>query len=415
MRTPGKGEWYRGARFGMFIHWGIYSLLGRGEQVLWREHLAPSRYRRLADRFAPKRFDANEWAAIAKDAGMRYAVMTSKHHDGFCMFDTATTNYSSVKTAARRDFIGEYVEAFRRAGLRVGIYCSMADWGYPAYFSGPKRDPEGFKTFIRMFHEQVRELCTQYGKIDILWFDGDWPHSTEEWQSLKLERMIRSLQPGILINNRLFKRAPGTGDFDTPEQSIERSGRPWEACLTSTHRWWGWHPGDDLWKSPREIVLDLCQIAEGAGNFLLNVGPQPDGRIPAPFVRRLREVGRWTRANREALYDTEPGVCETTSIGYMTTKGQSAYLLVAYWPGKELHLCGLRTPVRSARILGQERKLAVVREGEHLYVRGLPAKAPDRCCTVIELRLDGKAQPYEWAKLRSWEQDMHVLARWAVT
>ena len=256
-------------------------------------------------------------------------------------------------------------------------------------------------------------MCTKYGKIDVLWFDGDWPHSIREWQSGKLAGMIRRLQPGILINNRLFKRAPGSGDFDTPEQEITASSRPWEACLTSTCRWWGWHAGDRLWKSPSQIITNLCQTAGEGGNLLLNVGPKPDGRFPAPFVRSVREVGHWLETNGEAIYGAQRAVCETTSIGYMTTKGNVAYLLVTFWPGRELHLRGLKNHVRNANILGHPQKISVVRDGEHIYLRGLPARSPDRACTVIKLQLDGKAQGYDWAKTRSWSDDPSVFAKWA--
>ena len=408
------GDWFREARFGLFIHWGIYSLLGRGEQVLFREHLDQSEYRRLAHRFNPRKFDPGEWAAIAKDAGMRYAVLTTKHHDGFCLFNTTTTGYSSVRTATGRDLVADYVNAFRKAGLRVGLYFSLADWGYPAYFKGPGRDRSGFGNFLKMTHEQVCELCTNYGNIDLLWFDGAWPHSPAVWQARRLEKMIRTLQPGIVMNNRLdVKQGSRFGDYDTPEQYIKASNRPWEACLTSTYRWWGWHSGDRLWKSSAEIVADICKVADGGGNLLLNVGPKPNGTFPAPFVRRMREVGRWLKVNGEAVYGTGPAVHETVSIGFMTTGRNAVYLLVAFWPGEELHICGLKNRVRSARILGHSRKLNVTRDGEHIYVRGLPRKALDPYCTVIKLAVDGKPRAYPWAVDRLWQGDAARMAAWA--
>lgn len=411
--TRDRLQWFRDARFGLFIHWGAYSLLGRGEQVLFQEHLPPSEYRKLARTFNPKRFDADEWASVAKIAGMKYAVLTTKHHDGFCMFDTATTDYSSARTAAGRDFVAEYVRAFRRAGLRVGLYFSLADWNYPAYFNGPAKDPRGFRAFRKVVHEQVRELCRNYGKLDVLWFDGEWPHSVAEWQSGRMEKMIRELQPEILINNRLFKRKPGTGDFGTPEQHIpgapeDGAGRAWEACITSTYRWWGWHSGDRFWKSPQEIILGLCNVANGGGNLLFNVGPKADGSLPAPFVRSVAQVGRWLRTNGEAIYGTQPGVSEVISIGFMTVKKSTAYLLVTFWPGEELHLCGLRNRVVSARILGQRKRLRVERRGEHIYLRGLPRRAPDPTCTVIKLALEGDAKPYPWVT----QKNGSLLAPW---
>lgn len=419
-RDKDRLRWFRDAQFGLFIHWGIYSLLGRGEQVLFREHLIPSEYRKLAERFNPKRFNADEWAAMAKDAGMKYAVLTTKHHDGFCLFDTATTDYSSVKTRAGRDFVAEYVRAFRRAGLKVGLYFSLADWNYPAYFNGPRKDAGGFKAFIEMTHEQVRELCAQYDKIDILWFDGEWPHNVEEWQAKRLVKMIRSSQPGILINDRVFHRLPEGGDFNTPEQHIpaageEKTRRPWEACLTSTQQYWGWHSGDRIWKSSGEIITAICRAANGGGNLLLNIGPKPDGSFPLPFARRIREVGCWLHANAEAFYATRPGVCEVGSIGFMTVKKNTVYLLVTLWPGKELHLCGLQNEIISARILGSKTRLKVTRKGEHIYLRGLPGSRPHAHCTVIKLKVKGAPQPYPWAADRLWLGDASRMATWAAT
>ena len=421
MRSIAVGQdWFRKARFGLFIHWGIYSLLGRGEQVLFREHLDPGEYRKLAWRFKPSKFDARKWAAIAKEAGMKYAVLTTKHHDGFCLFDTATTDYSSAKTAAERDFVAEYVRAFRAVGLRVGLYFSLADWGYPAYFRGPEKAASGFRSFLKMTHEQVRELCTKYGRIDLFWFDGAWPHAPVVWQGKRLVKMIRTLQPGIVINNRLdqHQRSSNTGDYHTPEQHIPgtvggQGGRPWESCITMTHRWWGWHPGDRRWKSAADIVTTLCNVANGGGNLLLNVGPKPDGTLPVPFVRAVREVGRWLKTNGEAIYGTEGGVCETVSIGFMTVKNSAVYLLVTFWPGEEVHICGLKNRVRSARILGRRGRLTVARHGEHIYIRGLPRKAPDPYCTVIKLNVEGMPAAYSWAVDRLWQGDASRMAKWA--
>jgi len=411
-----KLKWFREARYGLFIHWGLYSILGRGEQVLFREHLVPSEYRKLAERFNPKKYNPAAWAATAKAAGMKYAVLTTKHHDGFCLFDTATTEYCAPRCAAGSDLVAEYVKAFRNAGLKVGLYFSLADWNYPAYFNGPEKDPKGFKAFRKLVHDQVRELCSQYGKIDVIWFDGEWPHSVAEWQSARLEKTIRSLQPGILINNRLFKRAPGTGDFGTPEQEIPdvhvAKAQPWESCITSVQRWWGWHTGDQFWKSPKDILLALCHAASGGGNLLLNVGPKPDGTFPAPFVRNLQPVGEWLRVNGEAIYGTTGGVSEVSTLGYMTVKKNAAYLLVTYWPGEELHLCGLSNRVRSARVLGHADRVRVERRGEHIGLRNLPRKAPHSTCTVIKLSLDGPARPYPWVAQQPWHKNGPLLADW---
>jgi len=183
-------DWFSLAKFGLFIHWGMYALWGRGEQVLLREHLAPSAYRQRATEFDPRRYDPSVWAELAHCAGMRYAVLTARHHDGYCLFDSAASAFTAVHTGPKRDLVAEYVRAFRQAGLRVGLYYSLADWQWPAYWQGPQRDPDGFATYVDYVHTQVRELCSQYGLIDIFWFDGAWPHSAADWRSVELLETI---------------------------------------------------------------------------------------------------------------------------------------------------------------------------------------------------------------------------------
>jgi alpha-L-fucosidase len=404
-------RWFADARFGLFMHWGMYALYGRGEQVLFREHLTPSEYRQRAAEFNPQRYDPHAWAALAREAGMRYAVLTAKHHDGFCLFDSAVSSLTSVHTGARRDLIRDYVEAFRAAGLKVGLYYSLADWQWPAYFKGPQRDPDGFEHFIKYTHAQVRELCSQYGKLDILWFDGVWPHAPEAWRSEELLAMIRALQPGILINDRAGLPA----DFGTPEQSIIASseGRPWEACMTAVERHWGYHAGETLWKTPAQVIHMLAQVSEGAGNLLFNVGPRADGTFPKPFVDLLREVGRWLCANGEAVYGSSRGVCESISIGRQCVRGSTVYLHVLYWPGQTLHLSGLDNRVRAARYVAGGQPIAFAQQGEHITLTGLPAQPPDPYDTVIALEVEGMPQPYAWAKERLWQGDAGRMAEWS--
>jgi alpha-L-fucosidase len=421
-------DWFEQARFGLFVHWGIYSLLERGEQSLFRERLNPIEYERLARRFRPALFDADEWIGSAKEAGMRYAVLTTKHHDGFCLFDSAVSDYTAVKTAARRDFIAEYTAACRRHGLKVGLYYSLADWHWPAYFSGPKKTPEEFARFLDYTHTQIKELCTNYGQIDVLWFDGGWPWSAEDWKSEEIDRMIRELQPYVMINDRLHgggggnvkpkKGAPEKtrGYFDTAEQRApgQSSKRPIETCRTSVSRWWGYSAGDRLWKSPAEIIFYLTGAAEAGANFLLNVGPKSDGTFPEPFRQILRETGRWLMDNGEAIYGTQPGVCDCMSWGRMTTREGRAYLHVLYWPGKELNLYGLENEVTSAYLLASKKPLSWVQEGAHLLLRGLPARPPDPLGTVIVLEVEGTPRQHPEV-VRLWQEnaDTSSLADWA--
>ena len=404
-------RWFAEARFGLFIHWGLYALYGRGEQVLFREHLAPSTYRQRAKEFAPEQYDPVAWADLAREAGMRYAVLTAKHHDGFCLFDSAVSDFTTVKTGARRDLVGEYVEAFRGAGLRVGLYYSLADWQWPAYFSGPDRDPEGFARFVDYTHAQVRELCSHYGDLDVLWFDGVWPHSPESWRAEALFRMMRDLQPDMLVNDR----AGLPGDFETPEQRILSSapGRPWESCLTSVERHWGFHSGERLWKTAERVIHLLAQVAEGSGNLLLNVGPKADGTFPQPFVDLARELGEWLRVNGASIYASTPGVCECIPIGRMSVVGSTVYLHVLYWPGTTLHLSGLANRVRSAWFLADRWPIDFEQEGEHVYLKNLYTLPPDPRNTVIALEVEGTPRPLPWAEDRLWQGDACRMAEWA--
>ena len=230
-------QWFHQARFGMFIHWGLYSLLKRGEWVMFQERILPSDYAKLADQFQPRKFDADAWAGLAAEAGMKYMVLTTRHHDGFCLFDSQVSDFTSVKTAARRDFVAEYAAACRRAGLKVGFYYSLLDWRFPGYFD-PKKHKASSEALVQQYHDQVRELMMNYGRVDMLWYDGDWVNHGQAgitdiagfWGAREVNAMVRRIQPQIIINNR-----SGTlEDLDTPEQHVTASkpGRGWESCMT---------------------------------------------------------------------------------------------------------------------------------------------------------------------------------------
>ncbi|MEM3747716.1 MAG: alpha-L-fucosidase [Thermoproteota archaeon] len=381
-------SWWVEARFGMFIHWGLYAIPARGEWVMYCERIPKNEYARLAQKFNPKRFDADKWVALAKQAGAKYMVLTTRHHDGFCLWDSSVSDFTSVKTAARRDFVAEYVEACRKAGMRIGFYYSLLDWRWPAYWDGPEKNPEGWKEFRNYVHAQVRELMTNYGKIDILWYDGGWPHSPDAWGSEQLNAMVRSLQPEIIINNR----SGLPGDFDTPEQRIEGSHRPWEACMTIDDLWWGYHPGDPNLKSPMQLVRNLVKCVSGNGNFLLNVGPKADGTIPPEQAVRMRAVGRWLRRNGESIYGAGAAPFPQPHVGQVTMKGSKVYVHIMFWPGREMCVAGIKNRVLKAYMLVSGRKLPFEQKEDRLFIRGLPLRAPDPIDTVVVLETEGKPE-----------------------
>ncbi len=431
---PEKWQWFDQARYGMFIHWGAYAQYGRGEQVLFREHLNQHDYAERACAWNPKHFDASAWADLARRGGFQYAIMTARHHDGFCLWDSKTTRYTTAAQAAGRDFVGEYVEAFRKAGLRVGLYYSLADWRIPAYWEGPGKDPEGWVAFQNYVHAQVEELLTNYGKIDVIWFDGAWPHSALEWKSPELVEMIRKLQPDILINNRLgLLPAEGNsnqphvdggmgvgesrtlGDFGTPEHHITAdAGRLWESCQVSTWRLWGYTAGE-RWR-PADLLLDmLVEAASKGGNLLLNVGPTAQGELPPQFVERAEAIGRWLETHGGAIYGSEAGeVCEFITYGRQTRKGNNLYLVIRFWDGQPtLRLAGLETGVKRATLLTTGQELGVEQSLDEVTLTGLPRERPTDLFPVIKLVCEDTPTARPWAVDRLWNGDPSRMTEWA--
>ncbi|MEM2961011.1 MAG: alpha-L-fucosidase [Candidatus Bathyarchaeia archaeon] len=378
-------KWWVEARFGMFIHWGLYAILARGEWVMFFERIPKAEYARLSRKFKPKKFNAEKWAALAKESGMRYIVLTTRHHDGFCLWDSQVSDFTSMKTAAKRDFVAEFVEACRKAGVRIGFYYSLLDWRWT---EGPLKNPSGWAKLREYVHAQVRELMTNYGKIDILWYDGAWPYSADDWQSQRLNEMVRSLQPEIIINNRSGIRE----DFETPEQHVQYFDRPWESCMTIDEAWWGYHAGDTHLKSPMEITRLLVQCVAGNGNLLLNVGPKADGTIPEAYAKRLRVVGEWLRRNGESIYGAGAAPFRAAHLGHVTAKGNKVYIHIIYWPGKEACIAGIKNRVLHAYMLATGESLRFEQSGDRLFIRGLPKKPLDSMDTVIALELDGEPE-----------------------
>jgi alpha-L-fucosidase len=379
-------SWWDDARYGLFVHWGVMSLPERGDWVMHREHIPVAEYERLGERFTAARWDPAAQAALARRAGMRYAVLVTRHHDGFCLWDTATTGFKATDTPAGRDLVAEWVDAFRAEGLRVGLYYSLLDWRVPAYWRGSHHDPDGWAAFREMVHAQVRELLTGYGAVSVLWYDGFWPWPGDAWGAAELAAMARDLQPGILINDR----SGVPGDFSTPEQAISvlpPFGR-WEACMT-TAAYWGWHAGDHQWKTPAEIVRSLVACAAGGGNLLLNVGPDPEGAMPVPAAELLEAVGAWLAANGASIYGTIRSPLLATGFGAVTARPGHLYLHCLVWPADgEIRLGWVANRASAARLLAGD-ELAVRQDADVVTVSGLPKAAPDRLDTVIDIVLDG--------------------------
>ncbi len=382
---PDHMKWWGEARFGMFIHWGLYAIPARGEWVMYVEDIPKDEYAKLADRFDPTEYRPAEWVALAQDAGMKYMVLTTRHHDGFCLFDSEVSDFSAPKTACGRDLIAEYAEACHAAGMRMGFYYSWEDWRFPGQLPHLpiKEDMSIYEPMAEQARAQVRELCSNYGKLDILWYDGAFPGGI--WQSEELNAEVRRLQPGIVINDR----SDSGGDFGTPEQHIAPQDRPWEACMTINDAW-GYVPGEEGHKSPRRILEMLTQCVAGDGNLLLNVGPDALGRIPDPAVERLRKVGAWLQTNGEAVYGAGSAPIEISNIGRFTRAGDTLYFLVTVWPGSTVPFAWCGNKVTGARLLATGQEARVEQHGQRVLLHDLPQYAPDPDMTVIEIDVEGE-------------------------
>ncbi|HXE08870.1 MAG TPA: alpha-L-fucosidase [Acidobacteriaceae bacterium] len=389
--------WWRKAKFGMFIHWGLYSVVGHQEWVMESEGVPIPQYEILAQHFKPKPNAAREWARLAKRAGQKYMVMTAKHHEGFCMWDTKFTDYNAARQGPGRDLVREFVEAARAEGLGVGLYYSLMDWHHP---DGAicATDPAARERFVTYTHGLIRELMSNYGKIDILWYDVDWPLTPEQWRAEEMNRMVFRLQPDIVVNNR--NGLPG--DFSTPEHKIDPAQRAWETCETM-NLGWGYQKHDTEWKSPLRIVNDLTTCAQNGGNYLLNIGPMADGTVPEESVRTLERVGEWLAGNGEAIYGTDGGASISQgNYDNFTRKGNTLYIHAYFWPGGTpaaewlsfyrpatvLAVGGLKAKALSARLMKTGQKVDFTQTETALRLTGLPLAAPDDLVSVIAVECD---------------------------
>lgn len=356
------GGWFDEARFGMFVHWDHASQAGL--EVSWPlvgglgnlpgDPVGIDEYHSTAATFAPEPGAAREWAAAARAAGMRYAVLTTRHHNGFSLWPSAVSDWSVGRFLPGRDLVREFVDAFRAAGLEVGFYYSLSDWHHPDYpafteadkpysFLAYRRpdDPAAWDRYLDYLFTQVRELLTDYGDVAVLWFDGQWERTPWEWKADELRAMIRELQPDCLVNDRL----PFQGDFETPEQFVPAEppeGR-WETCLTM-NRSWGYVPADTRYKSARDLIHTVCETAGRGGNLLLNVSPRGDGSLPPEQLERLAVVGDWVAANGEAVFGTQAGLAPWQFYGPSTRRGDTTYLHLLMRPYDTVTVRGM--PIR---------------------------------------------------------------------
>jgi alpha-L-fucosidase len=413
--------WWREARFGMFIHWGLYSVpagVWKGQELnkwpncaTWTRNIfsiPTADWEPLIQKFDPVWYNPRDWAKLAKGAGMKYAVITAKHHEGFCLFDSKLTDFTAMHAPTHRDLIKECLDAFRAEGIRVGLYYSLIDWHHPEYpVAGDSLHPERIRPetlaqkrdlnkYLDYMYGQVRELMSNYGRIDVLWFDFSYDKMQgEAWRGTELMTMIRSLQPEIIINDRVGVG----GDFATPEQTIPPNGissKNWETCMTMNGTW-GYRSGDHEWKSTEILIRNLIDIASKGGNYLLNVGPTAEGVIPEASVNRLTHMGRWMKINGESIYGTSAspfskqlpwGRCTKKLLSDAITR---LYLQVFDWPKDgRLVVLGLSNHASQAYLLAdsQHTPLPCSSDAETLTIQ-LPAASPDSIASVIVVDIKG--------------------------
>jgi alpha-L-fucosidase len=426
--------WWREARFGMFVHWGLYSGLAGtwdGKAVAtsggmeWIQERVKADTRTYATRaiplFTPKPGFAAEWARIARDAGARYVVFTTKHHDGFALHDSRISDYDAG-SVLNRDLVREIVDALRSEGLRVGFYHSVIDWHHDQYEYARSRQlphplkgqpyPNGTRDqqkYLNYLHGEVGELLSNYGPVDVMWWDYSAQdfQGQEAWRAFDLMQLARAKQPRIIMNNRLFRtpeagwKSMGTegyaasldpkyGDFITPEQHIPDTGMPgvdWETCMT-LNTTWGYSAHDHAWKTDETLIRNLIDIASKGGNYLLNIGPMGDGSVPGESVRSMRAIGAWMKVNGASIYGTSASLFSDLPWGRSTTKGRTIYVHVFDWPADGvLTLPGLATRARSARLLAGDAAVPAATTNTGLVLK-LPANAPDPIASVVAVELE---------------------------
>jgi alpha-L-fucosidase len=423
-----RTEWFRQARFGMFIHWGLYAIPARGEWVRSVERIPQEEYLQYFEEFKAEEYRPKEWAALAKKAGMKYAVLTAKHHDGFCLWDSKLTDFKATKTPAGRDLVREYLEAFRAEGIRTGLYFSIIDWShfdFPHFGDRqhPMRDNpaygnenRNFEKYLEFMHGQIKELLTDYGRLDIMWFDFSYENMAgETWKAGELINMVRSLQPHLIIDNRLegSGESSGTilsanpsdyaGDFACPEQMIPPQGVcnelgesvPWEACLTLNKNW-GYCAADNHWKPADMVIRMLTECVSKNGNLLLNVGPDAKGRIPQTSVEILEGIGRWMDKNAQSIYGCGIADYPKPEWGRYTQRENKLYAHIYEPQAGAICLQNMAGRIQKMRLLAdgseitaaQHWNLSEYKEHAFFFLNyGDSYPLPDKIDTVVEISL----------------------------
>lgn len=383
-------QWWREARYGMFVHYGLYTQLGRNEWAMVLENYPIEEYEKLADNFNPKEGAPREWAKLAKEAGMKYMVMTTRHHEGFSLWDSKTNPYNSVNYGPHRDIVKEFVDACREFDLKIGFYSTLMEWHHPdsgisAYDSAAR------KRFTDYLYEINKELLTQYGKIDILWYDVPAPMEHHEgWNSLELNQKLRDLQPDIIINDR----SRLAEDFGTPEEHLTASDKDWEACMTFNGISWGYVDSEQAIPysyNAQRILRMLHTVTSGKGNLLLNIGPMPDGSVPEEVKEPLRTVGKWLLENEEAVYG-KVDKCKVNSLNGIcspTSKGNTIYLWNWIWhESGELTIGGFMTKLKKARFVKDGTPIDFEQVGHRIFLKNMPKKSIDTNANIAVIALE---------------------------
>lgn len=405
-------EWWRDARFGMFIHYGIFSAIGRHEWAMVYENFPIEEYEKHADEFLPKEGACREWAKLAKAAGMKYMVMTTRHHEGFSLWDSKVNPYNSVNYGPHRDIVREFVDACREFDLKIGFYSTCMEWHHPDSWKCAN-DKEARRRYTDYIKDLNTELLTNYGKIDILWYDVPWPmENWEGWDSLERNQYLRSLQPDIIINDRSLLDE----DFGTPEEHVTPGDRDWEACMTFNGISWGYVDSDmarPYSYNAQRIINMLNTCAANGGNLLLNIGPKPDGSVPEETIEPLKQVGKWLEENGEAVYGKvrRQGASVGKAFGgngisKASAKGNHVYLWNQIWPkGGEMGIGGYLTAPKKVSLLKDGTPIDFEFKGHRIILKNMPEQVPDTIAGVTVIDMEFEEEPKY--KIASYYPQLH--------